>query len=1661
MKKGIFSLLMLVSLAVFGQFDVGSAWYLQDVNRPFVKLMVAKDGIYRVYDSDLQAAGYNLSGINLNTIKLYYRGAQVPIYVEANAGNLSFVEFYGKQNDGRVDSIMYRDASSGFLPTADPQPNKEVSWYSDSSAYFMTWGGVVGDRLNPSFNTNYPVNPEPSFMFEAQYIPGKDGIAKFFSDGGSSATSGTFSEIHVLNSDYVVGEGWVGPTFGNTGTSVTNRQLTLSTKYPYAGATNPTTLTTRVFFKSNTTHKIKVGMGSVANQQGTIMVDTTIAQPRVDIQTFKRTYTQPLTNTTYLSYRAEFPTDNNNVCWAVIRYERDANQEMGRDSFFVVNEFNKSTNAYLRFRKIKGQTQGFVYDLQNFIRYQGIITTDAAVGGDSVLKVMILPSSSGKRDLIVTTDIGIKKAVIVNPRLSNLHAEQGADYVIITHRGFESVANAYKTYRDTCTTNPLPNASKIVYTDQIFDEYGYGSVTGWAIKRFCYDALTNWAVKPKYFLILGKTVYKASSPYFVPELCNPASDYEFVNHFSTSTFDLTPRAGIGRVSVANEEAAMAYLSKVNVHEHTPWQEWMKEGVFLGGGKDVGDVTVISNTLLNAIKIYEGVPFGGNAFYYQNLSSAAIPSDYADYHDYISTGAGWIHFFGHSAANLLDVNLKDPSEYSNYSRTPIIFAEGCKSGYFGDGTAIGERWLSQPNRGAVAWIANHSFGYATELSKYSNTLYPIIYQSMLGERLGDVLKKQTEEYIDIHGTAIGYRNHARQMNLQGDPLIKMHVPPGRDLEVLSSGIYFTPDNFSALEDSFKINVIIRNLGLVDKDTFTVSIRQMLPDGTWYSHPSHQMSIPRFQDTLSVFLKNPVGNGMTGPNTFEVFVDSTLLVTEYNENNNIATILKSVPGNIPAILFPIEYSVIDENQPTLVASGYSMDRDSTVNYVFEADVKYDFSSPQSATSGVIVGKSCRAEWKLPFVLQDSAVVYWRVRLADAVPSLWANASFRYINTKRGWAQAEVPQFTKDKLEKVEVDLLQDKWNFSKVFYDVQVRNKPNDTEFSIDQAAVSVQSSLTVSGILGGVCYAMIDGLTLDVKSVTSISGTTKPVVLAEFPAQIGKFKNDLAALKTGDYFFISSIKNARLNFWTNDLFDMFTDLGVSDYLQHAPDSQQFVIYGRKGFPSTIEELYAPNNGQNIVFNKTIYTYETNANVTSTTIGPSKEWKKLIWGWKSQDNVVKEDVDVEVYGVKADGTSVLQFKTDGPGTYDMDTISVNQYPFMYLQAAMKDSVYHTAPQLDNWHVLYDHAPDAVIDPFSDFMFNNDTLQEGQAFVMQMGAVNPSDVNMDSLLVNFRVQLANRQIVNLGNKRFAPLPSKGRILVKFDLAKDYAGSVASIGLDGNVNFIVELNPNKDQTEQYDFNNTYIHSMYVQADKSNPLLDITFDGKRILDQDIVSPTPEILVQAKDDNPFLAMTDTSTFDVYLGMPGSSANPTRISINDPRIVWKPASLPENRAKLYFYPGISQPLDDSGDDFYTLRVQGRDARGNNAGNKFYEIKFRVVNEHTITNVLNYPNPFSTSTRFAYILTGDELPEVFQIQIFTITGKLVKTIDLKALGDVKFGKNVTEYAWDGTDEFGDKLANGVYVYRVVTKMKSATLKASEDDNKVDNMFNKGWGKMYIMR
>ncbi|MBK8490000.1 MAG: hypothetical protein IPL49_03600 [Saprospirales bacterium] len=445
--------------------------------------------------------------------------------------------------------------------------------------------------------------------------------------------------------------------------------------------------------------------------------------------------------------------------------------------------------------------------------------------------------------------------------------------------------------------------------------------------------------------------------------------------------------------------------------------------------------------------------------------------------------------------------------------------------------------------------------------------------------------------------------------------------------------------------------------------------------------------------------------------------------------------------------------------------------------------------------------------------------------------------------------------------------------------------------------------------------------------------------------------------------------------------------------------------------------------------------------------------------SELNPATDLVELRIWGLPPSGPDTLLYNNvfDKSWPFSLSQIDAIQFPRIKLEYFAKDLTQKTPPNLEYWRVHYVGVPEAALDPAGYFSLQSDTLLQGAPLVLEIATENLSDYDMDSLLVRYTILNSQNQATNI-EKRFSSLPARDTLITH--LTYDTRPSVGAHQL------TIDINPDEDQPEQTHINNVGILQFYVESDQRNPLLDVTFDGMHILDGDLVSAQPMINVQLKDENPYLALEDTSLFRLLLVYP--SGQEERLYFSDERIRFFPAEIQNgknNRARVEFMPSFTD------DGLYAFYVEAADVTGNKTGDidhvvslstfgYDYKISFKVITESMISNVLNYPNPFSTSTRFLYTLTGSEPPAYFTIQILTVSGRVVREITQNEIGPMHIGTHLTDYAWDGRDEFGDLLANGVYLYRIVAK------KANGENFKAytsgaDAYFEKGYGKMVLIR
>jgi hypothetical protein len=107
--------------------------------------------------------------------------------------------------------------------------------------------------------------------------------------------------------------------------------------------------------------------------------------------------------------------------------------------------------------------------------------------------------------------------------------------------------------------------------------------------------------------------------------------------------------------------------------------------------------------------------------------------------------------------------------------------------------------------------------------------------------------------------------------------------------------------------------------------------------------------------------------------------------------------------------------------------------------------------------------------------------------------------------------------------------------------------------------------------------------------------------------------------------------------------------------------------------------------------------------------------------------------------------------------------------------------------------------------------------------------------------------------------------------------------------------------------------------------------------------------------------------------------------------------------------------------HVIRVKAWDTYNNSSE---AELHFKVALNSTLKlmNVYNFPNPFKDNTAFTFMHNNPNAVNV-NIKIYTVAGRLINEIEKKDIAD-KF----VVINWPGTDKDGEKLANGVYIYKI---------------------------------
>lgn len=217
------------------------------------------------------------------------------------------------------------------------------------------------------------------------------------------------------------------------------------------------------------------------------------------------------------------------------------------------------------------------------------------------------------------------------------------------------------------------------------------------------------------------------------------------------------------------------------------------------------------------------------------------------------------------------------------------------------------------------------------------------------------------------------------------------------------------------------------------------------------------------------------------------------------------------------------------------------------------------------------------------------------------------------------------------------------------------------------------------------------------------------------------------------------------------------------------------------------------------------------------------------------------------------------------------------------------------------------------------------------------------------------------------------------------------------------------------------------AQDDNEGPEIELFMNDESFISGGITNENPNLIVKLFDENGINTSSGVG-HDIVATIDSDQAN--AYVLNE----YYQANIDD------FQNGtINFPLNNISPGVHTLKLKAWDVYNNSSES---EIEFTVFDEDqdlVIDNVLNYPNPFINYTEF-WFNHNSSTPLNVTIQVFTISGRLVKTIlgTTESTGNNSFSR---DFYWDGRDDFGDKVAKGVYIYKLNVRSESLNKSVSK--------------------
>lgn len=1628
--------------------QIGNEWIR--FNQQYYRIPVAKDGLYRLTFNDLQNAGFPASTTNPLRIQIFHRGTEQRIRIEGELDGVfnptDFIEFYGVKNTGVGDEKLYKPANT--------QPHPYYNLYSDTTAYFLTVNSVAQTplRMEPFSEVNVGLPAETFHTNENLQLL----TTEYY--GGSR-----YIRDVVQNTFFETGEGWTGSEIF-TGEQ---RDFTISNIVNTSQSSGTPILTVQVVGRAEVFHQVEVWVGP-ASASRLFGSQTFFGSEAVLLSGNLNWSDIGADGKLVVGVRAvgvSGDPDRLSASYIKLAYPQTFNAAGASEKIFTLNA-NPGNKSYVEIQNAAAGTRLFdVTDPANVVPI-------GAAGSGTLNRV--IENTSASRKILATT-------VFTTPSLKRVSFRQlnaaSGEYIIISNKALRKPAGtysdpvkAYAEFRNSTLGGSYDTL--VVDIDQLYNQFNYGEISPLAITRFM-EYLVNHG-DPKYLFLIGKGLdvsygyhRNPSAPAFttlkdlVPTAGIPASDIYFTAGLGGNGYE--PAVPTGRITASTPQDVAAYLNKVKEMAEQPFDAlWRKDLLHLSGGIDVGEPEQFKFFLQQYGEIAKSYYLGGSVSAIAKNSSGL---EFIDISTKVNNGLNLVTLFGHSSASQNDINIGFASapdqNYNNKGRYPMFLINGCNAGdFFTPTTRYGEDWINTPQKGAVGFMANTSFGFREPLDRYSTIFYSVGFgdSTFIHKGVGDI-QKEVVRQLTNGSNSVEIVTQGQQMLLLGDPAVPLFGANKPDYEINSDHIFsesYTAEPITALSDSFALKIIVRNFGRASKDTLDIRVTRELNDGSTVTYDSTFLPVLCSDTLIFRILRDDKG---FGDNTFSVAIDPFDKANEISNANNVAEFKMLIPLNAARSLYPQGFAIVNSLTTNLVVQSSNI-LDAPRDFIIQVDTTDTFDSPykqEFTVTGKIITQSVNLISSV-----DTLAYYWRVRLAQADENEsddWALTSFTYIKDgEEGWAQVHFPQYMSNET----IGLIKDpegrKIELQQTTTSVDITTFGVNHPGFVTNAAWARTYHPGLSVNVGGTEYHPISlisetpGLGCRKNSINLIAfnKTTalpympvavqypdaracgrRPEVITSYQStelQTGDGKDLIQYITNvgiGDSVILFSLGSPGYTSWSGAVLSKLAELGISStQINSLQAGEPVVIFARKGAaPGSAvikRTATAPIDQQSLSVNASVTGRYVSGEMKSSVIGPATAWEKISFAATITELPQTDEFTFDVLRITLDGVKSNLQTGIAVSEVDLTGLDAVQYPYLQLVFHSTDEINLTAPQLKNWIVQYTPAPEGVLTYTGPA---TQTFNEGEVFAGTYGFMNISEKQFsDSLLIQYSVYNKTSRISELRTKKIvAPAPGDE---TPFNLTFNTQNKA---GLN-DVRIIV--NPRILPEVYYD-NNILSLADYLQVkgDVFNPVLEVTIDGRYVTDGDYVSPNPAIRIRLWDENPIVLKTDTTGMKIFLYPCASQdCDPDPIYFSRDDIAWFPATATSDFQVEFNPRNLTEGT-------YTLRVEATDTRNNPSGTEPYTITFVVLMDNSIVIQRPYPNPSNSDVFFPVVISGDQQPDNLVLELMNANGQVVT---LFTKNDLFIGTNVL--MWDRKNSSGSTMPPGMYLYRMILTRNGRDVKTA---------------------